>query len=115
MNKHELQREVQNIMRTLGTLSFETSVVQTDMYDLLADIVIEQIGDGGILRHRLAYQKHKLETALGHFNLLVDKFKRKHDYVNENKKKRITGLHVCRIAVYTAFLVLFVHLVLRNV
>ena len=74
MNKTELQGEIENIMRTLGTISFETSVAQTDMYKLLAEIVTEQIGNGGILRHRLARHKERLELALSFFNNFASKF-----------------------------------------
>jgi len=74
LTKAELQGEIKNIMRTLRTINFETSVVQDDMYELMADIVTEEIGDDGILRHRLMHHKYQLELALSHFNGLVAKF-----------------------------------------
>ena len=74
LSKFELIGELRNIMRTVKSLTFESGVVQDDMYELMADIVTEKIGDGGILRHRLMSHKHRLETALSHFNRVVAKF-----------------------------------------
>ena len=90
LTKAELQGEIEKIMGTLGTINFETSVVQTDMYKLLAKVVTEEIGDGGILRHRLMYHKHKLETALSHFNGAVSKFEiKKNESIEDEVRQRI--------------------------
>jgi hypothetical protein len=75
LTKTELKGEIQNIMRTLGTITFETSVVQNDMHELMLGVLTEEIGDGGILRHRLAHHEYQLELALSHFKNLISKFK----------------------------------------
>ena len=91
LTKSELQGEIKNIMRTLRTINFETSVVQDDMYELMADIVTEEIGDGGILRHRLMTLKHRLELALSHFNGLVSKFEIEKNGSMEDEVRRFVA------------------------
>jgi hypothetical protein len=75
LTKCELLSDVRNMMRAMGSLSFEVGVVQTDMYQMMAEILNDELGDDGLFRHRLKKHQEKLEIVLGWYKRLANKFK----------------------------------------
>ena len=71
LSKIELIAELRNMMRTIKSLTFESGVVQNDLYEMMADIVCDELKDGGILKWRLKANKDRLEVVVSHFNELV--------------------------------------------
>jgi hypothetical protein len=71
LSKIELIAELRNIMRTIASITFESGVIQKDLYEMMADVVCDELKDGGILKWRLKANKDRLEVVVSHFNELV--------------------------------------------
>lgn len=71
LSKIELIAELRNMMRTIKSLTFESGVVQEDLYEMMADVVCDELKDGGILKWRLKANRDRLEVVVSHFNELV--------------------------------------------
>lgn len=73
LSKVELIAELRNIMRTIASVTFESGVIQKELYEMMADVVCDELKDGGILKWRLRANKDRLEVVVSHFNELVKK------------------------------------------
>jgi hypothetical protein len=71
LSKIELIAELKNMMRTIGSITFESGVIQNELYEMMTDVVCDELKDGGILKWRLREKKDRLEVVLSHFNELV--------------------------------------------
>ena len=73
LNKLELIHELKNLMRVIKTLTFESCRIQNELYEMMADVVCEEIKDGGILKVNLKDYQDRLEIVLGYFQAIVKK------------------------------------------
>lgn len=71
LSKFELIAELKNIMRTMGSIVFESSVIQNDIYVMMVEVVCDELKDGGLFCHRLKKNQQRLDIVLSHFDELV--------------------------------------------
>lgn len=71
LSKIELMAELRNMMRTIGSITFEGGVIQNDLYEMMVDVVCDELKDGGVLKWKLKANRDRLEVVVSHFNELV--------------------------------------------
>jgi len=71
LSKQDLLAEIKIIMKTISSITFESGVIQNELYEMMSDIVCDELKDDGILKWRLRANKDRLEVVVSHFNELV--------------------------------------------
>jgi len=65
--------KLRNVLRVMGSLTFESGVVQNDVIEMMAETLINRLKDGEILRQRLLAHKNRLEIVLSYFNEIIER------------------------------------------
>lgn len=73
LSKFELIKELTNIRKTIGSIVFEASVIQSELYEMMAEVLLDKLGDDGILYHQLKDKQHRLDIVFSNFNEPVNK------------------------------------------
>ena len=71
LSKQDLLAEIKIIMKTISSITFESGVIQNELYEMMSDLVCDELKDDGILKWRLRANKDRLEVVVSHFNELV--------------------------------------------
>jgi len=71
LSKQDLLAEIKIIMKTISSITFESGVIQNELYEMMSDIVCDELKDDGILKWKLRANKDRLEVVVSHFNELV--------------------------------------------
>jgi len=71
LSKQDLLTEIKIIMKTISSITFESGVIQNELYEMMSDIVCDELKDDGILKWKLRANKDRLEVVVSHFNELV--------------------------------------------
>jgi len=71
LEKLSLIEELGNISRTVSSIVLMSNIVQNELIKMMVEVMLGQLKDGGILKHRLKGQQDTLEVVVSHFNELV--------------------------------------------
>lgn len=71
LEKLSLIEELGNISRTVSSIVLMSNIVQNDLIKMMVEVMLSQLKDAGILKHRLKGHKDTLEVVISHFNELV--------------------------------------------